>query len=108
MRDYETQVNQADMYDSYDTNPYEPSFTKPAKSVAEQQARLMTPDQLEMEVNWIKKRCENDDRISDYLGDGICDGELSSAMVRQILAVINIEMNNWLKSQLEEAEAYGY
>ena len=108
MRDYETQVNQADIYDSYDSNPYEPAFTKPAYSVSEQQARLMTDKKLAEEIVWIKKQKTTNQEVCDFLSDELCDLEMSTAMVRQVLEAMQIEPNDSLKRDIEAAEEAGF
>ena len=108
MIDYEKQANQADMYDSYDFNPYEPAFTKPAYSMAEQQARLMTDKKLAEEIAWIKKNKKTDEDICDFLCDAMREFQMSTAMARQILAKLPVEMNDYLIETLEEGEARGY
>ena len=106
--DYETQANQADMYDSYDFNPHEPAFTKPARNVEEQKARLMTDKKLAEEIKWIKNNKKTDEQICDFLADAMLEMQMSTAMARQVLAIIPVKMNEYLASMLEEGEAKGF
>ncbi len=111
--DYEKNANQADMYESYDFNPYEPAFTKPAKSKEEQNARVMTDKQLADEVAWIKRNKETDEEISDFLADALLEMQMSTAMVRQVIKEIvsvrcyPLQMNEYLSHMLEEGERLG-
>lgn len=112
MTDYETEANLADMYDNFDPNA--PAFTKPARTVEEQKARIMDDKTLKREVNWIQKALDTDESICDYIGDALCMMEMSTAMARQVIKEIAVRrstplnITDYLESQIEEGEATGW
>lgn len=111
---YDKDAELRDMYDSYDFDPYEPSFTKPAASKAEQNARVMNSKKLAEEIDWIKKNNETDEEISDSLADDLSGMNMSTAMVRQVIREIAsvrgypFQMTEYLSNLIEKGEELGW